>query len=195
METRLRMKIKSKKNSKAKRLLLVVLVLAAVLLAGSAAVYSATGSLFGWTPFAKSSNTTDNGGVNYASPSDDEKRAGEMIKSESQSKESSDSTQSAPDGQVIPIALTITAANQNGSLLQLRTLIDTVTSSGSCTLKMTKGSTSVTKSVGVQALASASTCKGFDIPVSELSAGSWTASVHFENSTVKGDAAQTVLIK
>lgn len=92
------------------------------------------------------------------------------------------------------VPVSITAANQNGSLLQIRTLIEAVTSQGTCDLTLTMGTATVTKSVAVQPLASSSTCQGFDIPTNELSPGTWTATVILNNTTLTGQATTTVVI-
>lgn len=186
------MKIKNQKKSKSKKIFLTLLIVIAVLCAGVAATYYATGSLFGWTPSKKSSDTNT---VSKDSTVDDEKRAGDMIKSESIAKEEASVEPAASNGAQSNVDLTITAANQNGSLLQIRTLIDSVTASGTCTLKITKGSAVVTKTAAVQALASGSTCMGFDVPLSELSAGSWNINVLFDSTNAKGSATQSVNIQ
>ena len=64
----------------------------------------------------------------------------------------------------------ISALTQNGSTLQVRTLIEAVTDKGTCSLKATDNDQTITRSAGIQAQASSSTCKGFDIPVSP---GTW----------------------
>jgi len=94
------------------------------------------------------------------------------------------------------IGLTITAANQNGSTFQVRTVIDTVTNSGTCTLTMSQaGSTTVTRSANVQPLATTSTCQGFDIPVSSLASGDWNLTVSFSNDSLVGSASKKVTIQ
>lgn len=93
-----------------------------------------------------------------------------------------------------PIA--ITASTQNGDVYQIRVLISTVTSSGTCTLSLERtGYTTVTKTAGVQAGPSSTTCKGFDVSVSELSAGDWNARVVFKNASQSAEVSQIVTIK
>jgi hypothetical protein len=53
----------------------------------------------------------------------------------------------------------------------------------------------VTKTAAVQALPSNATCKGFDIPVSELVPGNWQAALHFENDTLTGDTTRGIVIQ
>lgn len=93
------------------------------------------------------------------------------------------------------VTAAITAANQNGSTVQIRSIIYSVTSSGTCTLTLTKGSSIVTKTAPVQAISSSSTCQGFDIPSSELSAGQWQIVLHFENDSLTGDATGSVSVE
>jgi len=75
------------------------------------------------------------------------------------------------------IPASITALSQNTTNLEVRVLINIILSEGECKLSLTKGSTNIQKSSGIQASSSSSTCQGFSIPLSELSAGSWNASI------------------
>jgi hypothetical protein len=94
------------------------------------------------------------------------------------------------------VQVAITAANQNGSLLQIRALISAVETTGTCTLTLTNTqNNTVTKAAGVQALATTSTCQGFDILISELSTGSWHIDLEYSNDSLTGTATQDVVIK
>lgn len=94
------------------------------------------------------------------------------------------------------LSVTITAANQNksSSLLQIRTLISMVTDTGSCTLTLSKDATTITRSSGIQAGPTNSTCKGFDIPLNELSNGKWSVSVAVTSGSLAGNATTEVTI-
>ncbi|HEU4715737.1 MAG TPA: hypothetical protein VFS14_02810 [Candidatus Saccharimonadales bacterium] len=96
-----------------------------------------------------------------------------------------------------PASLTasITAANQNGAMLQIRTLIEAVSSDGSCKLTLTKGSETRTYAAGVQAQSSTSTCKGFDVPTSDLSNGEWQAAIDITIQDKKAHLTKNVTIK
>lgn len=78
-----------------------------------------------------------------------------------------------PAGGGPTISVSITAANQNGSVVNIRALINELINSGTCSLKLTKGSSVITKTAAIQALASTATCQGFDVATSELPAGTW----------------------
>lgn len=104
----------------------------------------------------------------------------------------SDAPATNPTGQ---LGVTITAANQNGSVINIRTLINEIVSSGTCTLTLQKGSQIVRKIASVQALANSSTCQGFDIPTSELSGGAWQLTVAVSAGGKSGSATQTITIQ
>jgi hypothetical protein len=76
---------------------------------------------------------------------------------------------------------------RNGDSYRVQTLIQTVTNSGLCTIVITDSEGKVYRATAdVQALPSSSTCKGFTIPVSELSVGKWNINLQFENDSVRG---------
>ncbi len=130
---------------------------------------------------------------------DQQKAAADTKKAAASDKASGSDPSPAPtpgtNGSKPTVGVAITAANQNGSIFQVRTLIQTIDSSGVCTLTLTRtGATTYTQTQGVQALPSTSTCKGFDIPTAGL-AGSWTLTVTFENATLTGTVSQPITIK
>lgn len=92
-------------------------------------------------------------------------------------------------------SMQITALNQNDGTLQIRTLIQAVWSSGSCTLTLAKGSSIVEREAPVQALPSSSTCQGFDIPVSELSAGEWSVSIEATHEEESASVTSRVVVQ
>lgn len=182
------MKINTTKKLTKKRLLVTAIIIFLVALALALYVYAFKGTLFGWSPISQASESS----INYDEPTYEQKKSGETIKENSINPDNtskpnvSGSDRSEP---AIPqengkskVNATLTAANQNRSILQLRFDISTVTTTGTCTLTLKKSSSIVTKTAAVQALASSTTCKGFDVPTSELSAGTWQVAFHFENS-------------
>jgi len=196
------MRIKTRKTSKKTFILIGVAVGIILLLGGTIAyLYKTHSSLFGWQPFPE--HTTS--GINYDKPTEDQTKAGDAAKQNTATQDTSKpTTGSGSDQPPTPtpqpsgkstVNVIITAANQNGSLLQIRSLISTVTNSGTCTLTLTKQGHTVTKTAAVQAQSTTSTCQGFDIPTSEVAAGTWQASLHFENSTLVGDASQAVTVQ
>lgn len=192
------MEIKKSKSPFTRKRVIIAAVIIVIIAASSAAAY-----FFAVKPTETS--TPDDSSVNYSEASDGQKKAGEQIKENSVNPDdaskpnTSGSDQSEPpvasDNGKSTVNATMTAANQNGSLLQIRFDISAVTSAGTCTLTLKKGSSTVTKTAGVQALAGSSTCKGFDVQTSELSSGTWQLSLHFENDNFVADTTGTAVIK
>jgi hypothetical protein len=94
------------------------------------------------------------------------------------------------------VNMEITAVNQSDATLQVRTLIQAVVNTGECTLSM-KGpqDATYTTTAAIQALASSSTCKGFDIPVDQLKVGKWTLTIDFTNSELTTSTVKDIEIK
>lgn len=75
------------------------------------------------------------------------------------------------------LSATITRSQVSGSVAQIRVLI-AGSDNGTCTLKLTKvNATTVTKEASVVSKGTFLTCDGFDVPVSDLSAGNWKVQV------------------
>ena len=134
--------------------------------------------------------------VDYSSPSEDQTKTGTSIKEQvaEQAKNSesasSSSTTSAPS-----VNMDITAANKTADTLMIRTLIQKVTTSGTCTLSMSGPSNgSYTASAGVQAMASTSTCQGFNVPLGGLAHGAWTITISFKDGTDTAVATKDITL-
>lgn len=161
----------------------------------------AMGGFYAYSKYSDVNTTDQQSGstnkVNYDKATKEQQDAGSTIKK--------DSVTGGSDNQVPPTApgntkkniqVTITAANQNGSTLQIRALISAVEDTGTCTLTLTQpGKTAVTKTASTQALASASTCKGFDVPTSELSTGTWQALINYDSPALIGSATKTITLQ
>lgn len=167
-------------------MVLLILLTAAVFLY----VYAFNGSFFGW----KKNQSDKDASINYQPPTEEQKKAGDDIKQNSNNSDQPPAPTPVPGTNKSQIEMTITAANQNGSMFQLRSLIYAIAGDGTCTLTLSKGGQVVTKTAEVQALASTSTCKGFDIPTSELSPGTWSAALKFENETLTATTSKTDIV-
>lgn len=134
-----------------------------------------------------------------------ENQTGSDIKKQSvdnSSKGSQTGSDPSPAPQPVPgtnkssVSAEITSANQDTSRLRVRTLIQTVTSDGTCTLTMQgPGGKTYSATAGVQALPSTSTCKGFDVPLSQLASGSWTIKLTFSNTNLTASASKAITIQ
>ena len=169
-------------------------------------VYSLNGSLFGWK--VSKNTTSDNNKINYGPATSEQQKSGTQTKSDSvnnnsdPAKPTTNSSDTPPAPTPVPdsskksVLVAITAANQSGANFQIRTQINTVSDTGTCMLTLTKtGQPTVTKTAGVQAYASISTCKGFDVAVSELSLGTWQASISYDSSDLTGHISTSITIK
>lgn len=162
-------------------------------------VYGFNGNLFGWT--AKTSTNTVDESVDLNKPTDDQKEAGDRIKEEAVNEKPGSNNSDTPREPVQEpgstksrVDTSITAASRNGDVFQIRTLISTL-DSGTCTLTLTKDGTNIVKTAGTQPLSNTSTCKGFDIPISELSSGSWQVGLTYENNSLIGTASKVVVVE
>lgn len=153
-----------------------------------------------WTASGPSSSDSGNNKVNYNPPTDEQTQAGNDIKNSTVNSQigkppapGTDGNTQPPTGNTIPV--TITAANQSGEKLSVRSLIEAIISNGTCTLTLTKDATVVTKTSEIQPLANSSTCKGFDIPTSELSSGEWRIQLDIASGNMTGTASRTVTVE
>jgi len=112
--------------------------------------------LFGTKEVIESSN------INNSPPSDEQIKDGVNTKTNSQNN-SIDTN----------LKVNLTSINQTDSKIQIRAMVNAISSQGGCELQLTKDNQTITKTVTLQALPSTSTCMGFDISKTELAAGEW----------------------
>ena len=110
--------------------------------------------------------------------------------SQSTSKSSSDAHTIQPS-----VSIQFTYLGQSNTTYTIRTLINRVFASGTCTLTLTQGTRQVTRSVDIQAQSSSSTCKGFDIPLSDLGTGTWRLDLNLSGDGVTSTATQSIEVK
>lgn len=163
-------------------------------------VYIFNGSVFGWTLHR---NANKSSSIDYSPATNEQKKAGDEVKSNTvtnPTKPSGSNSDTPPDpvpqaGGKSIVDMSITAVNQNGSIFQIRSLISTVTNTGTCTLVLTNGTKSVTRTSSVQSQSATSTCQGFDIPTAELNSGTWNIMLSFENSNLTGKTTKTITVE
>lgn len=128
--------------------------------------------------------------TNLEPASDEQKQAGDDKKQSTA--DSTVDTGTTPE----TLTVTITAFNQNGTQVQIRTLINEVSNAGSCTLTLENSDgTKITKSSDIQAQPSSSSCKGFDLTTDELTPGVWKATVNVSIGTLAGSSTKTLTIQ
>ncbi|MCX6728195.1 MAG: hypothetical protein NTV39_00275 [Candidatus Saccharibacteria bacterium] len=190
------MKTYQKKKFPKKIIVIVAIAIVLVLIAGALTyVYAFNGSILGWN---KAQNTSNNSGnINYGPATTEQQQAGAKTKSGSNS-DTPPTPTTVPGSNKKNVQVAITSANPNSpnGPLQIRAQISAVDDTGVCTLTLTSsGKTTVTKTANTQPLASISTCKGFDVPLSELSVGTWSAQIQYSSSTLSGSTSQDIVIK
>lgn len=177
-----------------------------VLITSAVIVLMATGVVYAYTqnlgPFKKDYSTQPASDDELSTGSDIKKRSLENSGISSSEDKVSPGSDPLPeptpgvDGNKPTVDMEITAANQNGSILNIRTLIQTVSSTGTCNLSMqSQAGRTYTMTAEPQPQPSSTTCRGFDIPVSELTPGAWTIRIDFENEEIYGSASKEVIIK
>lgn len=183
-------------NKRSRKVLVVVTIAVITVLISFSLIliyiYGLNGSLFGWK---SSQNTTDYSSTNYGPATTEQKQAGVKTKSSTTSDTPPTLTKITGSDKK-NTEVTISAINQNSSTLQIRVLISAVEDTGVCAITLTSTRQSaVTATANTQALASASTCKGFDIPLSKLAAGSWHILIEYSSPVLTGSTSQDMVIK
>lgn len=181
------------KKRYSKKLIIIITAIIFVIAIPLAYVYIFNGNLFGWSK-STSQNITPDNSINYGPATQEQQKAGNQTKSSSNDIPVTPDTTTGSNKRNIQV--TITAADQNESILQIRTMISAVENTGICTLTLTNAERpSIIKTSNIQSLASSSTCQGFDIPTSELLIGTWNILISFSNDTLTGSATTNVVIK
>ncbi len=174
----------------------VLLILAATLY-----VYAFDGEILGWKSGQKG-NT-----VNLDAPTKDQEKAAEDTKRIATANDSGESKGNTSGSDPLPpptpgengksdVSVAITASNQSEQTYQLRAMIYALANDGTCSLTLTGPSEkTVTKNASVQPLSNTTTCKGFDIPLTELTAGTWKVRLTFENTNLTGSTDSTIIVK
>lgn len=84
-----------------------------------------------------------------------------------------------------------TVANEQ---LILRTTIDQVVASGSCTLILKNSNRTVTKNAPIIQNPSSSSCAGFNIPLAELGTGKWLISIQITSGNQKNIITSSIIL-
>lgn len=189
------MRIPTSKSNK--KILVIITAVTTILLATAAITYHLKAG-----PFAARMSDTSN----LDPATDDQKTTGNDIKQstleqvdggkESTGSDPSPAPQTITGSDKKLVGMEISAANQTDTTLEVRSFIQTVTNSGMCSLlvKNPQGATYIA-TAEVQALSSMTTCKGFNVPLNQLSAGTWTIVIDFANDNLTANASKEITIK
>lgn len=197
------MKLTNKKMSNKKKALLAVA--AAVVLAGGYFAYAYATHTF---PFKNDTNVTKESDkdhkendVNYNKPTSDQASAGDKAKQDFVNDHYTDDNSSTGNtggaaGDKTAVSATFSSFNQNGGVMQIRTTIGEISSTGKCTLTLSRsGYGDVVQEAATQSLGSYSVCKGFDVPVSSLAPGTWNAKLAYASDTGSATITKSFEVK
>jgi len=146
---------------------------------------------------AKSSPTSGNNELPTDEESDDDKQDNGPNKTPIQNDTPKEDTSTKNPASPKPaISGNLNFASVANNKLTIRVTITQDLSSGTCNLKLTQRNTKkvVTRSADVVQNPSSATCKGFDIPTSELGDGSWDIAITVVDGTKTGTISGTVSI-
>ena len=191
------MKYVANKKRSSKKAAFIVLA-AFVVIFGALTVYLVgfNGSLLG---FKLRADPQTNVPFNTEPPTEDQKTTGESIKQQTIDEDTK--VETAPEDTTDTVTIVITSPTEQSesdgftSALIRTNIQDIKTNTGNCTLTLTMGDQVIARQSEVQALPSYTTCKGFDIPMSELTTGTWLATVSFKNDQYSGSVSQSITIK
>lgn len=193
------MRIKRRKSPINKRIILACTLAVLVCLGVGLAAHS----MKLWPFSSKGHQGSDT--VNYSPPTKEQSSAAGVDKQKSDESEGSDRpANSTPQSQAptgsesnkASVNMTISALNQVSTTLYIRTLIQTLSSGGTCSLTIAgPNATSYTAQANTQAGPSTSTCQGFNVPTSALPPGLWHITVSFESSDTQATASRDITIQ
>lgn len=168
------MKIKNEKSTAVKKIFISILIVF-ILLVGGGYVYAISNNLF------QESNSLPES-TQYETPNDP--IPDRLVPSDNTNKDKL----GEPDAPEQDVAISITAANINESTLQVRGLIRSVVSEGSCILEIRGGPEVKEFTAAVQPGPSSSTCQGFNIDASELGSGTRTLVLKYVNGSTSSQS-------
>jgi hypothetical protein len=163
----------------------------------------------GYLSFIYLSNSGGDSSVTQNKPTPDQEKAGNIAKSNTlnsnKETQTSSDTPPAPTPQVDGVSIVevlMTTPQNNASYSQSDTIafrfsISAKVTTGICTLTLKNTTTgiSVVRAASTFAGPSTSTCQGFDILASDLSVGSWTVILDYENSDLRGQTTGNITIR
>lgn len=132
-------------------------------------------------------DTSSSSSVDEEPATIDQSSAGSDIKKQALEQDAAeqDATKTTTSVEILPPTVSTNS-------VRIQSTIQDVSNTGTCTLTLTKDAVTKTYTAEVQALSSYSTCKGFTIPTSDLSSGTWAVAVNYTNGTTVGNATSEI---
>lgn len=186
------MKLQKKpKASPLKKILTPIVVL--LLIVGGYLTYAATQAIW---PFSHNPSEASDTTTPENNPSDTSNTPSDDTNSSPSSEESPSKTSTGNQSSTTnTLKVSITSAVQSGNTLKIRTQIDEPLTSGTCHLNLSDGNKTVSEHATLQTLPSTSTCKGFNIDTSKLTAGSWKINLYVTSDDSSGSATKSITIE
>ena len=178
---------KKKSFRKHGKLATVMLITVLLLLAGAGSVYFLNKDNNSSAPEETSGEKED--GINFSPPTEEELNATEQHKKElgDQAKDNT-GTASNSDSSNKAKPIITSSGVYNGSVEVGSRVPGIFESSGTCTLRLSKGGKTVSKSQKATPNVSEMSCGFISIPTSKLSAGNWSAAVSYKSNKYSGQS-------
>lgn len=167
-----------KQNKKAFTITLIT-VLALVLIGGGVAAYVVSQN-------QDKADSQETNSVNYDPPTDQEIEEGQDAKKDAyeNSKNEADDDKSTTNKRSVSVGVSF--ADIYNSNLEVRAFTNGIVEAGTCTITVTKGSETITKTSGAFIDASSTQCEPVFIPKSELETGAWSVTVKYSSASAEG---------
>lgn len=187
------MRINKHKQLLSKHKIIIAIVITVLFLGVGAATWALTGGVddFGesYEDAFKPENT-----VNLEDATDEQKTAGNKAKEDFINRQDDKNPEETP----VPsanVSVTITSVSQRDGDLQVRTIIDTTTSGGSCKFTMSReGNTPVVIDAGIQIMGSYAVCQGFDVRLAGFEKGEWNMRLEYVNGMSSGMTERKITV-
>jgi cytoskeletal protein RodZ len=176
--------MKLKPKSSKKKIIFLILGIIALLVAGVVgyALYN--------TQQKNTKDTNETSDFKDANPLDEQSEKQQQSYEDQKKEEQADNHDNTPPDATLEI--TFTSVGQMDATVRVRAEINALLEGGTCTLTLTKDTSTLTKTAATYPTANASTCQGFDIPTTELSAGTWNITLEVTKDGQSGRATTTV---
>lgn len=184
------MQINKNKPSHRKIKIILAIVLAIALVSGAILYFYLRNS-------SQNSPTSANpdkiNSVDYDKATKEQRDAGEAAKKAAIESEEGKNTTDPMASDGAP-AISISSVGQDGGILSIRTMINSVATGGTCRLELARvnSQTVVVREASTRLLGSYSVCEGFDVSTGDLEKGDWKISVTYQENDVTSKDEKTV---
>lgn len=184
------MRVQKKSSKKA----LIITILSVLLIAG---VGVGTYALLSQSDKAEDSSSTNNDSRSRTNNSETEPNNGTSANNpDTTSHESEKDIPPSYEGENVDNSQTLTGVINYKSVVDgnvvIRTTINQMLGSGTCSLTLSNGQRTVTRSSGIVQNPSSSTCEGFSVPTSELGSGSWDINIQVASDNRTGTLSDSI---